>query len=287
MGILELNNLVLLCLLIFIVIRAIGLGISVDFYYDTKQEKFILLGIAWALWILAALMPIYSNLVKDTGLVEFLLLLNVLFFLLGGIFCIWGLGKYFLSVPAKLMGSLIIISIALPFLVLLTIGYFAAMVFSAIFVYGLLITTYIIPPLKKQNFKKYIGKSIRWYYVTIFIILIYIPISMIIYFQGYSYGLYDTDDTILIILSYIPALGASILLIILLVHLEYTISNREIFDLKDKYSHELGNIMQAIYTTLDLIKSRREPKTELSELEILLENKIIEASNLIKEIRKL
>ena len=70
-------------------------------------------------------------------------------------------------------------------------------------------------------------------------------------------------------------------------HLEYTLSNREKFDLKDTYSHELGNIMQAIFTTFDLIKTKREPKKDLAELETMLETKLNEASALIKEIRKL
>ena len=254
------NDLVLLCLLFFIVVRAIGLGVSLDFYYDTKQNKFILFSIGWSLWIIAALIPIYSNLVKDIGLIELLLMLNLLFFSLGGIFYMWGIYKYFLSVPVKIMEALIVISIVVPFLVLFTIGDTSAIIFSGIFLYGLLISTYIIPPLKKENFKKFIGKSIRWYYVIIFIILIYIPVSLINYSRGYAYGLYDSDDSTLIMLNYIPTIGATILLIILLVHLEYTISNREKFDLKDRYSHDLGNILQAIYTTLDLIKTKREPK---------------------------
>jgi hypothetical protein len=91
----------------------------------------------------------------------------------------------------------------------------------------------------------------------------------------------------LIVITYVPGIVTTLLLIILLVHLEYSISNREKFDLKDKYSHELGNIMQAIFTTFDLIKTKREPKKEVAELEALLETKLNDASNLIKEIRKL
>jgi len=74
------NDLVLLCLIILIVSRVIGLAVSLDFYFERRKNQFIIFGIGWALWILAALMPIYSSLVKDVFLVGLLLLLNMFFF---------------------------------------------------------------------------------------------------------------------------------------------------------------------------------------------------------------
>lgn len=281
------NDLILVCLIIFIIVRVIGLAVSLDFYYDTRKNKFKIFSIGWVLWILAAFMPIYSTLVKDPRLVELLLVLNILFASLGAIFYGWGIFKYFLEVPVKVMIALIIISIAVPLLLFVTISYTAAIIFSVIIFNSLFFSAYIIPPFKKKNFTKFIGKSIRWYFAPIFIGIIYIGAALISYSQGYSYGLYQSDDAMLIVITYVPAIVTTLLLIILLVHLEYSISNREKFDLKDKYSHELGNIMQAIFTTFDLIKTKREPKKEVAELEALLETKLNDASNLIKEIRKL
>jgi len=281
------NDLILVFLIIFIIVRVIGLAVSLDFYYDTRKNKFKIFSIGWALWIIAAIMPIYSTLVKDAFLVDLLLVLNVLFFSLGALFYGWGIYKYFLTVPVKIIESLIIITIAATILFWLIIGKSAVLIFLAIFIYALLISTYIIPPFKKENFKKFIGKSIRWYFTPIFIMLTYIPVSIVIYLHGYGFGLYSSNDVVLIILNYIPTIGATFLMIVLLVHLEYNISSREKFDLKDKYSHELGNIMQAIFTSYDLIKAKREPTQEVAELEALLETKLDEASALIKQIRKL
>jgi len=281
------NDLILVCLIIFIIARVIGLAVSLDFYYDTRKKKFKIFGIGWVWWILAAFMPIYSTLVKDPRLIELLLVLNILFASLGAIFYGWGIFKYFLEVPVKVMVALIIISIAVPLILFLTISYTAAVIFSVIIFNSIFFSAYIVPPLKKKNFTKFIGKSIRWYFAPILIAFIYIGAALISYSQGYSYGLYESDDAFLIVITYVPAIVTTLLLIILLVHLEYTLSNREKFDLKDKYSHELGNIMQAIFTTFDLIKTKREPKKEVAELEALLETKLNDASNLIKEIRKL
>ena len=247
----------------------------------------MIFSIGWVLLTLATVMPIYSSLVKDAFLVGLFLLLNMMLFSLGTLFFGWGISKYFLSVSVKIMESLIFITLVIPIFLLLTIGLSAARVFLALFIYMLLIGAFIIPPIKKKNFKKFIGKSIGWYYFLIFLILMYFPISLFIYLRGYSYGLYNSNDIVLILLNYILTISVTILWVIFLVQLEYNISSREKFDLKDKYSHNLGNIMQAIFTTFDLIKTKREPKRELVELEEILENKLKDASDLIKEIRKL
>ena len=43
------------------------------------------------------------------------------------------------------------------------------------------------------------------------------------------------------------------MLIILLIHVEYNFSQNQRFELKDKYSHNLGNILQFITGYIDLI----------------------------------
>jgi signal transduction histidine kinase len=81
---------------------------------------------------------------------------------------------------------------------------------------------------------------------------------------------------------------ASLLLIILLVHLEYTISSRVKNNLKDKYSHDLGNVLQAIRTNCELARLRKMlSEKELGELDNLLEESNKEAARLINEIRNI
>ena len=80
------NDLVLLSLIFFICVRVIGLGISIDFLNATKAEKFKFLTLGWLFWILAALTPIFSNLVENIYLEEVLLVLNAFLATLGAIF---------------------------------------------------------------------------------------------------------------------------------------------------------------------------------------------------------
>jgi len=281
------NDLVFLCLLFFIFVRILGLGVSIDFYYDTKDTKFIYFTLGWFFWIIAAFFPILAIINENNYLFEPFVVLNALFAALGGIFCMWGLFKYFLSIQPRLMISIIIVSIVMPIFLYITISFKISIQFSSLVLNLTLVSTYVIIPLKRKNFKKDIGKSIRWFYATIFSFFILIPVSITISLSGESYGLYNSDNLLLLILNYVPTISSSILLIILLVHLEYTISSREKSELKDKFSHNLGNIMQVINSSSDLISlSANLNNQETSNLE-LIHKKCKEASKLIKEIRKL
>ena len=111
------------------------------------------------MWILAAIMPIYSTLVKAPRLVELLLVLNILFASLGAIFYVWGIFKYFLEVPVKVMVALIIISIAVPLILFVTISYTAAVIFSVIIFKSIFFSAYIVPPLKKKISQNLLEKA--------------------------------------------------------------------------------------------------------------------------------
>ena len=89
----------------------------------------MIFSIGWVLLILATLMPIYSSLVKDSFLVGLFLSLNMIFFSLSTIFFGWGISKYFLSVPIKILEYLIFIALVIPIFLLLTIGFSAARFF--------------------------------------------------------------------------------------------------------------------------------------------------------------
>ena len=281
------NDLVLLSLIIFISVRAIGLGISIDFLSSTKAEKFKFLTLGWVFWILAALAPIFSSLVGNIYLKEFLLVLNAFLASLGSFFYLWGFLKYFMTVSFKKMVSLIIIFIIIVVLFFLITDYAVVITFCALFMNLILISTYVIPPIKKKSFKKYMGRSIIWFYFSVLMLLLFFPVSIIINLQGYGYGLYNADDPILIILNYAPTIVASIGFIILLVHLEYTTSSRKQLDLKDNYSHDLGNILQVISSAFELIEMKGRSESETSELGDLLKDKLNEAAKQIRDIREL
>ncbi len=281
------NDLVLLSLIIFICVRVIGLVISLDFLKDTKAERFKFLTLGWFFWILGALTPIFSNLVENFYLKEFLLVLNVFFATLGTIFYFWGFLNYFMTVSFKKMVSLIIIFIISTVLFFLITDYAVTIAFCALFINVILFSTFVIPPIKKKRFKKYMGRSIIWYYVLVLTISFFLPVSIIIFLQGYEFGLYNADDPVLIMFNYVPTIVTSICLIILLVHVEYTTSSRKQLELKDNYSHNLGNILQVISSAFELIEMKGRSESETSELGELLKDKLNEAAKQIREIREL
>ncbi|MFX1567979.1 MAG: hypothetical protein ACFFCV_06400 [Promethearchaeota archaeon] len=282
------NDLILYSQIILIIIRIIGLGVSFEFYYDIKKNKFILFIISWILWILSTLLALISIFWEDQTINQLFLILNVLFTSLGVIFYIWGIYVYFISINPRLMLIFLILFTIIAFILHFTINSLTAILFMVIGFNIVLISTYIIPPLKITQFKNYLGKSIRWYYSVLVFLLPYIIISIYTSLLGYSYGLYESNNIIMILLYYIPINFISIILIILLIHLEYGISTSEVYDLKDKYSHDLGNILQVISTASEISNNKENFQKEiLEEMKDLLQHKVKEASNLIKEIRDL
>ncbi|MFX1313011.1 MAG: hypothetical protein ACFFHD_10400 [Promethearchaeota archaeon] len=281
------NNLVLFSLIVLMCLRAIGLAVSIDFYKDSRDQKFLFFILSWSFWIIANSTPITIELIDLNWVKELHHVLNVTCDLLGCIFYIWGFYQYFMRVPFKLMSLIIIISIVFPFLMYIFMGYSMAITISSISIYFVLITAYILPSFKIVRFKEYMGKSAKWYYIILFILFLYFPISAITFLSGYKHGLYTTDDPFLIMMYYVPAIIITGLLNLLLVHLEFTISSREKFELKDKYSHDLGNIMQVLYSSLDLIELRKKINTEGQNELRLIRQKCEEASELINNIRKL
>jgi hypothetical protein len=139
-----------------------------------------------------------------------------------------------------------------------------------------------------RKFKTKIGKSIMWYHAVTVSFFTYVPVSIYIVLQGYSYGLYNVDNPFLVILNYIFPLATTIILIVFQIHFEYGISNNQKFQLKDKYSHEIGNILQIIQSSMDIVSQNKDKvNVEVNEINDLVRTKCIEASTLIREIRTL
>lgn len=283
------NALVFYNLLIYFVVRIIGFGIAVDFYYNTKQTRFKLAVIGWGFWVIASISSIYSGFFIDQGIIELLLFLNTLFVALGTILYIWVIFSYFLEVPKKLFLFILMFLTILLSIIFFTGNYRLAVNLARSLISIILFSIYIVPVLKWKKFKETMGTALKWYYVFLINMGLYIPISIYItYLRSGYYGLYQSNDTFLILLNYIPSISFLIILIILLIHVEYNFSNNQRFELKDKYSHNLGNILQFITGYMDILSQNdKSDVKESSELKELFKLKCKEASGLLREIREL
>ncbi|MFX0021024.1 MAG: hypothetical protein ACFE9S_01765 [Candidatus Hermodarchaeota archaeon] len=281
------NYFVLSSLVLYIPIRIIGLGISIDFLYDTRDKKFVYFILGWIFWIIGVLFPIFSSILELNSFKELFLVLNAMFAAVGTVFYVSGLLKYYMTVSFKIVIYVIVTFLLITSLLYFYFTYSLSILISSNFLNLAMFSTYIVPPLKKKDFIKYMGKSIRWYYLVIISSLLYLPSSIYISFSGESWGLYDSENILLIIINYLPPIVANVLLIILLVHIEYSTSSKQKFDLKDKYSHNLGNILQVIYSSSDILNLINNLEIGNKEKLELMRIKCKEASQLIKEIRDL
>jgi len=282
------HDLVLFGMIILSIIRLIGVIVSVDFYYDSKSKTYIYFCIGWSLWALSLIFLIFSANVNNQILQEFFQFMNYTLGPIAILFILAGLSSYYLKVNSSKLITFLLFLIVFPLIVFFTMGLNFVYIFSRIFTFLSYIIFYLLPVIKLKNFKEKVGKSIRWYYLSCFSIIYYIPLSIILSLDGESYGLYQSEDITTIILAYIPIILTTILLIAFMIHLEYNISYQHKKDLKDKYSHDLGNILQAIEPAHFITSSNNNiNKENLFEAENIIKKKFREASDTIKEIRKL
>ncbi|MFX1388682.1 MAG: hypothetical protein ACFE9Z_01295 [Promethearchaeota archaeon] len=269
------------------IIRIIGLGTSFEFFYDLKKNFYFYFILGWMFAIIGNLLALLIDLIDNTSLLETILVFNALFISLSMFLLMIGMLSYYLKINFRYLVLSCIGIIIIALMLFIFIDYTISINFSVLIMNLVIIIAFLIPFFKYKKFRKIIGKSIRWYYVGFVTLLGFLPISLFISSQGYGYGLYFTDDILFIILNYTIGIINHLLLIVLLIHLEFTISNRQQNQLKDKYSHNLGNIMQVIYSSADLFKRIIKTENIDNDKLDLIEKKCKEASKIIKEIRNL
>ncbi len=275
------NETILSLLIILWLLRFIGLIVCAEYYFNTKKKIFLIMSIAWLLWIFAVISAIFSD-VSDI-----LLFLNIVFVSSSSILMMLGLVFYFLEFPLKIVFLLIFIEVFVSVILFLFFGISVSLIFSSLINYIATFGAYLIPIINRKRFKEVLGKATRWYYSLIIVGVLFIPFSLYISSKGYSFGLYDSNNIIDITINYSIAYLTTFLILIMIMNVENVISTREKFILKDEYSHNLGNIMQALYIIADLRDSNDLDDKKLQDLLKLHKEKLKEAGKLIKEIRKL
>lgn len=267
-------------------IRFLGVIVSVNFYYESKSNTYLYFTIGWCLWVIAGLVALISGIATNYIVETLSLLMNYLLgplaiFILGV-----GLSSYYLNISARKIQIVTIILIAIP-LILNLLGQSILAIYARIFQFFGIIEMFLLPFIKYKTFKERIGKSIKWYYMTCFSIIIYIPLAILSMVTSLTSGSFQSENIIIIVAVYTSVIIMTILLISFIIHLEYTISNKQQNQLKDKYSHNLGNIIQVIYSSSDLFRRLYNIEDKNKEKLDLIEKKCKEASKLINEIRKL
>ncbi|MHA2287399.1 MAG: hypothetical protein ACXABG_01305 [Promethearchaeota archaeon] len=279
---------VLFGILSFILFRVIGLIISIEFYRELKDSKFKILIIGWLSWIIAGLSAILVGIFENQLLGEVSRLINGISTSIAILFVLMGLYSYFQAISRRTIAFFITISIILPFFTFfmrinsISVDFTSGLIFIFVFVYSFL------PLKKKEVFKKELSiKSFYWYLAFIFTIYVFIIFYVIILLQGYSFGFYSDEYSIQMFLNYFIGVINSIIILIYSIHIEYDISRVQKYKLRDKYSHDLGNLIQVIYSATDLTNVDDDLSKEKAENLDIIKNKCEEAAKLIKDIKNL
>ena len=275
-------------ILLLISLRVVGLIIAIEFLRDLKESKFKILIIGWLLWIIAGSAALLLGVIENQLLTDIILLINGITTSIALLFITMGLYSYFRVLPRKILAILSITFICFPLIALL-FGFFqTAINISSAFLFLIVIGYSIITLKEKKIFRsKLTIKSFYWYVIVLSSIYFYFISYVIFVFQGYSYGFYSDEYSIQMLLNYFLGVILTIVLLIYSIHLEYDISKMHNFNLKDKYSHDLGNLIQVIYSATDLTSVNDDLDTEKAENLNLIKKKCEEAAKIIKDIKKI
>lgn len=277
-------------ILLLIIFRIIGLLISIEFFHDFKELKFKILIIGWSVWIISGCSALLVGLYENQPIREVFLLINGISTSFAILFVLLGLYSYFQEISKKSITIFSVISLVLP-LITFFMRLFAypnffdltsGIVFIFVFVYSFL-------PLKKlEVFKKDLSiKSYYWYLIFIISVYVFIVFYVVIILQGYSFGFYSNEFNIPMFLNYLFGIMNNIIMLIYSIHLEYDISRVQKYELRDKYSHDLGNLIQVIYSATDLTNVDGDLTKDKAENLEIIQKKCEEAAKIIKEIKTL
>ena len=126
--------------------------------------------------------------------------------------------------------------------------------------------------------------SLFWFLVLVIVVSMWVISYVIFVFQGYSYGFYSDEFSIAMFINYFLGNITTLVILVYYIHLEYDIFKIQKYELRDRYSHDLGNIIQVIYSATDLTKTSDLNKDNSENLE-LIQKKCEEAAKLIKDIK--
>lgn len=275
-------------ILLLISLRVFGLIIALELLHDLKELKFKTMIFGWLFWILSGCSALISGYSENQLVSDIFLLINGVTTSIALLFLMMGLVSYFREISGKALVILSIIFILVQLIAFLLGFDSIAFNLSSIILFLIVIVYSLIPIRKIDVFKNELSiKSYYWYLILISS-FISLNISYLIFvFQGYSFDFYSDEFSVPMFISYLLNNIITIVIIIYSIHLEYDISKNQKFKLKDNYSHDLGNLIQVIYSATDLTYVNDDLNNEKADNLDLIQKKCEEAAQLIKDIKEI
>jgi hypothetical protein len=273
-------------IVLLIILRLIGLLVSIEFKLEFKGNKYIVLIIGWFFWIIAGISALSAGYIEIPLFSDLFLLMNGISSTLAMLFILIGLHSYFRKVKVKSLIALSTIFTMIPLIAFFLGFYPISLNISFIFLFFVILFYAFLPFGRLEVFRtKLTPKSLFWYLMLVIVITMTVISYVIFVFQGHSYGFYSDDFSIAMFINYFLGNISTLVILIYSIHLEYDISKIQKYELRDRYSHDLGNIIQVIYSATDLTKESDDLNKDNSENLELIQKKCEEAAKLIKDIK--
>jgi hypothetical protein len=280
------NEIISFSLIILTVLRILGLGVTFDYYLDFREKKYIKLIIGWILWIISGFVPLTLDFLS-INIVGYFLFLNVMFALIGGfLIFIWIFSNFF-YISEKTFWFLLLILIISPITIFIFTNAEFAVANTGRILFLLYLLFILLTILKTKDIKRIIKHKITYFYITTIFVLFFIPISLLALWRNYNYGLYQVSDEFLISLNYLNGIAFTIMILVMFINLEQGIILTLKEQLKDKYSHDLGNMLQIIYSASYIIEINKDLQIGDKKRIYIIHENCTTISNLIKQVRNL
>ena len=280
------HSLVFYSLFLLSLIRFSGMLVAIHYFIESRKSRYGLMSLGWFSLILASSIPLIAEVWTSFEVKAFFLVINALFAVLGCYFCVTGLIVEFIHIPTRTI-ALYPIIILLITLISSMIDYQFSIGINMILFFSTLLVIFSVPLVKKEEGKRILAASLRWYYLVIVVSIGMITVIIISFFSEGGYGLYNSQNVPWIIINYGVSIFAHIVVVILIVQLENNFIQNDKNALKDTYSHNLGNMAQVVYGNTKLLLMDENLTNSTRERLEIIKRRCDEASELIREIRKL
>lgn len=276
-------------LLILSLIRLIGGGMFLDFYLKHRNRRFILITSGFIIFSISPLiqtfLPSLEDLTDDySAFIDPFIILNSLEEYLP---CLLFLFSELLTIIAVYLFIMVAfnyaitidikaaIGICLIITSILTVAYFFLPFEYSFYLTQLvmfLIIFSLVPLIiKKWEVYEQIARNVP----------IFISITIYLALTNTIFSFFDNE--ILVTLEIITRLGISFVLPFVILNLEYNIVTLQKYQMKDKYSHDLGQLLQNIMGRIYLIESGEDIKTNTDEISVI-NDKINDLLKLIRDL---
>ena len=276
------NSLAFFGVIVLTIGRLLIFIIAIEYWFRHKSRSHALYLIGAGSWVFAGILAILADIIVDPLIAEMLTGLNTGFSAIGFVFFMSGFLSYYNLINLRFIGIYGIFSFVVPLTISLANLSDRLVIVVFAVQYFIIVLLIVIGLLYRKRIVVQAESSLKYYYAIILNIVAIFIIIIFIILQGEEYGLYYSSNDLLILINFSAGVVLTFLLLVFMIQLEHDHNQYLMLKFKDNYSHDLGNNLQKIYSSLELIELSNDNKPLEAAKKI-----VTESAELIEEIRDL